>query len=288
MANETEIDYTTETDIEKMMESHQRQALARKVLEKLLLELSVRSNNEHVGAGLGGNASEWWFLVNHEVKLELSSTGLSEFRSNLDQVIFSVAKKPDMGQIRGALTAFFKSHPDRLDTTEEQLVNLSFLRDQPIRSLNAKIYLHAVKSGLELVKWLDIKIALDGEISKVISQEREVLQSAFLKEMDLPSTYFEDIDDDNDPIEAMYTKHPVWGVKDAALSKRYRTMFDQLLSQDDLDKITFIGSCPSFITMPAFRRLVQIERMVRLNLDERPECDFLSRINSSYEESIDD
>jgi len=285
---------TNETSIEEMKENYHRQEVSRKVLEKLLLELSIRSDNNHVGSGLGGNASEWWFLVNHEVKLKFSRTGLSEFKSNSGEIIFSVAKKPDMGQIRGALTAFFKTHPDKLDTTEEQLVNLSFLRDQPIRSTNAKIYLHAVQSCLELVKWLDIKIELDSEISKVISKEQDVFQAAFLKEMDLPATYFEDCDQD-DPFEKMYHKHPVWGVKHAASAKRHSLMFAELLSQDDLDKMTFIGSCPSFITMPTFRRIVQIERLVRLNLDERKECDFLSLINSTLdednfddEESVDD
>jgi hypothetical protein len=290
--NKTEVEYIPGTSVEEMMESHARHDLARKTLEKLLLELSIRANNQHVGSCIGGNASEWWFLVNHKVKLGLSRTELSLFSksSDPDEVIFSVPKKPDMKQIRGALTVFFASHPDRLDTTEEQLVNLSFLRDQPIRSTNAKIYLHAVKAGLELAHWLDVKIELDNEISKVISKEQEVFRASFLKEMDLPTTYFEDCDND-DPFEAMYYKHPVWGVKDAASSKRHSLMFAQLLSQDDLDKMTFIGSCPSFITMPAFRRLVQIERMVRLNLDERPECDFLSRINSIIdegEESVDE
>ena len=283
MSATTEI--ITNTSIEELKEDYYRQDKGRKVLEKLLLELSIRSDNEHVGSGMGGNASEWWFLVNHEIKIKFSPTVTSTFSgsSKPNEIVFSVAKKPDMKDIRRALTFFFKSHPDKLDTTEEQLVNLSFLKDQPIRSVNAKIYLHAVKTGLELVKWLDIKIALDGEISKVTSQEREVFQASFLKEMELPETYFEDCDED-DPFEAMYRKHPVWGVKDAASSKRYKLMFDQLLSQEDLDKMTFIGSCPSFITMPTFRRLVQIERLVRLNLDERKECDFLSRINSTLDE----
>jgi hypothetical protein len=272
------------TSVHQMIEDDKWQSMSLKTLEKLLMQLSVRSNNHLVGSGLGGNASEWWFLVNHKITIKLSTTEFGAFsisKTNPNEIIFWVPVKPDLKQIRGALASFFVNHPNKLDTTEEQLINLSFLRDQPIRDINAKIYLHAVKVGLELIHWLDIKMELDNEMSKVSSKEKNVFRASFLKEMDLPATYFEDCEE-NDPFEVMYYKHPIWGVRDAAVRKRYGLMFDQLLSQDDLDKMTFIGSCPSFITMPIFRRIICIERVVRLSLDKK--CDFLARINKDIDD----
>lgn len=281
MTTKTLTIHKTIDDFKKMVADEKRRDLGLKTLEKLLLELSVRVNNDHVGTGMGGNPSEWWFLINNVLVIRSSSSGEVEWSTTKKgEIAIHIDQKPNMRQVRESLTAFYSNHPQKLSVTDEQLVNPSFLRDQQIRTTNAKIYLRAVETGLELVKWLDIKIELDGEISKVFSKEKNVFRAAFLKEMDFPSTHFDDVEEEPDPLENMYRKHPTWGVKDAAASKRYQTMFDNLLSQEDLDKMIFIGSCPTYITMPAFRRTVQIERMVRLNLDEKAECDFLTRINS--------
>lgn len=259
---------------------------AKDVFSKLLLELGVRQNNDHVGSGMGGNPSHWWFLVNHKVKVVPTQDAAPSWsRVGTEEIVFYVPASATIKQARLALNEFYEKHPHRLDVTEEQIINLGFLRDQTIRHIDAKIYLQAVETALELQKWLDLKIDLDREVNKLFSQERAVFRAAFLNEMKLPPTYFEDIEDDeDDPVEKMYEKHPVWGVKDAASSKRYKTMFDQLLSQEDLDRITFIGSCPPHITLGVFRRLVSIERMVALNLDEIKECDFLRTINRSVDD----
>lgn len=272
--------------VEEAQKNYAATQRANDTLRKLMLELGTRQDNFHVGSGLGGNASQWWFLVNHEVKaVPTDDTAPSFSRVGAEEILFLVPEKAVMSQIRTALTEFYEKHPHRLEVTDQQIIDPAFLRDQQIRHIDAKVYTLAVDSALELQKWLDIKIQLNVEISEVVHKEKDVFRAEFLKEMKLPATYFEDhSDDEDDPIEGMYEKHPVWGVKDAASSARYKTMFDQLLSQDDRDRITFIGSCPSYVTLAAFRRIIGIERLVSLNLDEIKETEFLKAINKSVNE----
>ena len=272
--------------IEEAQKNYAASQRANDTLKKLILELGTRQDNFHVGSGLGGNPSQWWFLVNHEVKaIPTEDQNPSWDRVGTEEILLYVPEKFTMKQIRAALTEFYEKHPHRLDVNDQQVIEPAFLRDQPIRHVDAKIYTLAVESALELQKWLDLKIELNNEIHKVTSKERDVFRAAFLQEMKLPATYFEDhSDDEDDPIEGMYEKHPVWGVKDAAVGARYKAMFDQLLSQEDRDRITFIGSCPSYVTLAAFRRIIGIERMVHLNLDEIKETGFLRTINKAVDE----
>lgn len=75
--------------------------------------------------------------------------------------------------------------------------------------------------------------------------------------------------------------HSVWGPKYKDIQSRHTKMEDQLLSQDDIERLQFIASFPSYITLFAARVCIGIERVVSLNLDER--CDFMSKINSEIE-----
>jgi hypothetical protein len=233
--------------------------------------------------------------VNHAVRPVFTTDEQASWSSVGDnEIVLYVPEKPRMKQIREALDQFYQQHPHKLDVTEEQLINISFLHDQLIRHIDAKVYVHAVEAGLQLQRWLDRKLELDRAIRQVTEDEKKVFKAAFLEEMKLPATYFEDLENkddndvDDDPITSMYRKHPVWGEKDKAVSKRYQAMFDQLLSQDDLDKMVFIGSCPGYIALAVFRRLVQIERIVGLNLDERKECEFLISINRAVDDIVED
>ena len=268
----------------EVMEQHKKLQKAQEFLNKLLLELSVRADNEHVGTGMGGNHAQWWFLVNHSVKMGVTAgIDVSFYRVGSDEILIYVPEDPKMKQARLALNDFYDAHPDKFDLTLEQLTNQSFIKDAKIRTRDAKIYLKAIETGQELVTWLDPKIELNDHINKVFAKEYEFFEKNFLQEMKLPLNYFEDHEERNDPVREMFEEHPVWGAKNKVTEARQKLMADQLLSREDLDKLIFIGSCPQHITLFALRVCLGIERIVRLNIDELPECNFLNKINKAVD-----
>ncbi len=270
-------------------EHYQSQDESTKILSKLMLDLGTYQDKFYLGTRMGGNPSQWWFLVNHPVSAVLTED-VNAFWSAVgsEEIILHVPEKPKMKQIRETLNEFYSQHPHRLEVTEAQLINPSFLRDQPVRHMNSKNYILAIEVGLELQKWLDLKIELNLQITSLFAKEKEVFEQSFLQEKKLPSNYFDKLRKDQRenscPFKEMYHAHPVWGAKLIASDKRYQMMLDQLISQDDLDKIAFINSCPIYITLAVFRRVIQIERIIRLNLDERKEFEFMETISKIFKE----
>lgn len=257
---------------------------AHKWLNKLKLELGVRSDNEHVGSGLGGNASELFFLMSKRVKPIVSPDDKAHFRDTHTQIIFEVPEKPVMKQVRQELTSFISSHPDKNNYTFQQITNTSFLRDQMVDTVDIKFLIKALEIAQELVPWLDSKIEVATALRKMFNTEQTALDHAFLREMGLPEDSLDKEEDDSDLdyspegfIHTAIKNHPIWGKKKEAVNKRYDDAEKTLLSQEDLDKMNTVGCCPQYIALLVFRTQLQIDRIVALNIDERLEV--LAKIN---------
>jgi len=121
-----------------------------------------------------------------------------------------------------------------------------------------------------------------------------VFEAAFLKEVGLPTDYFDqDEPDDFDPtaynermerveMHKICENHPVWGAKISAVSKRRAQFVELLVSPEDIEKVNIISSFPKHITLFVIRSCIGIERMVALELDERMKS--LSAINKAVDE----
>ena len=266
-------------------------AKARTAFNKLKLELGCRSDNEHVGSGMGGNVSEYLFLLTHTVEVVGTKEGNPSFsKVTSNEVSFYSAPKPPMKLVRQALTSFLdKEFPDRTIVTQDQIINLSFMKDIYSTNVESDLFIRALEQTYDLVKWLDLKLDMQKKMQELGSQEREDISFRFLKEMNLPKTYFQDHKDDKqDPMGRMLSKHPVWGVKQKAVNARIGEICKQLLSTEDNEKLQMIGCYPAYITLFVFRSLVNIERIVALNLDENINCKFLSDINREMEDKNKD
>lgn len=256
------------------------------VLNKLKMELSCRESNEHVGSGLGGNPTEYFFLLTHNVKPVGADEGEPSFsRVGSDEILFSTSAKPPMMMVRKAFTKFLdEEYPTRQRVTQAQLLSPSFMRDLGSNKLEIKLFIRALEHTYELVKWLDLKQEMGCKLSILCEQERDALANLFLKEMNLPTTYFEDHKNDkHDPMDRMLRKHPIWGARREAASKRYGEMTQKLVSPEDNENLAIVGAYPSHITLFIFRACIGIERIVSLNLDELDSCKFLSEINKEID-----
>lgn len=268
--------------------------LAERAFTKLKMELAIRSDNPHVGSGLGGNVSELFFLMNHKIKFALSKTDVSSFERNGNEILFSVASKANMKQIRKALTEFYSNHPAKKDIAVEQIINPTYLKETVINpTIDIKLLIQALEIGLDSQKWLDKKLDLRNHLCNLSDEEHHDLKVRFLLEIGLPSNYFETLpkneeadEYEGDPVGYMFKHHPVWGVRDEAVSKRFHEMGNHLLSQEDMDRINFIGACPPHITLLIFRALISLERVVALNLDEKLE--FLSEIDKRLDQDVNE
>jgi hypothetical protein len=264
---------------EKSVERH-NEKVRNSVLEKLKLDLSVRSDNEHIGSGLGGNHSEFFFLISHNVKIVASDDDDSHFVASNKDIILQLGK-PNIKQIRKELTDFIGTHPDKNNFSQSQLNDPAVLKDYAHLTLDTKLLLDATEKTLELASWLEPKVSLDKEINRLFAKEHKHIEHSFLKEMNLKLNYFEDDNKDytNDPVQKMFDAHPVWSVKDKDINKRAAAINNSLLSQSDLENLKLIGTFPSYIVLFIIRSIIGIETLVQLNLDEKEECNYLATIN---------
>jgi len=265
----------------KDYEQEERDMDARDVLAKLKLELACRETNEHVGSSLGGNPTDFWWMLNNSVRAVGVQEGLPRFQKVNSEILFYSPKKPAPRDVRNALTKFLDSeHSNRQVVTQEQLANPTFVKDWAYDKPEVKLFIRALEHTYELAKWLDLKLDMNDKLSVLRQQECDALRSLFLKEMNLPETYFEDHKDDkNNPMSRMLNRHPVWGAKRKAVDARYAEMCQRLLSPEDNEKIEMIGSYPMHIALFVFRTCIGLERIVSLNLDEQNSCKFLTEIN---------
>lgn len=261
--------------------------------QRFVLDTAVRSNNEHAGSGLGGSPSEFWFLMNHKIKVYASAPDKVSFNDSTENATIIANMPVDKGfplsEIRKTFKKFFATHKDRIDITKEQENDLTFLKTLEIKYINAKMYLEALEMTHELALWLDTKIEFQKQIDTVFAKEKVFLQKKFLKELNLPQDYFEKLEDqkdkdtDNlnggDPMNSIFESHPVWGAKYKLLNERHENCSKQLLSSEDNGKIKALNGYPLYIALQAVRSTVGIDRIVSLNLDENENWDILDRVN---------
>lgn len=271
-----------------------RQENARNHFARLLLDTGVRSDNEHAGTGLGGNPSEFWFLVNHKFKVYMSDSDNVSFR-DAPEANTTIAEMPydknfPLKKIRNTFQEFFATHKDRIEITKAQENDLAFLKTLEIKTIEAKMYLEALELTHELAHWADIKIEFQKQTSALFAKETAFLQKKFLKELNLPLDYFEKLDDKEkdyedlnrgDPMRSIFEAHPVWGAKYKLSKERHTAIANQLLSSEDNGKLKALNGFPPYIVLQAVRSTIGIERLVALNLDENENWDILNRVNKS-------
>lgn len=271
--------------------------IAQRNFNRFRIELGVRSNNEHAGSGLGGNPTEFLFVVNHTFKVYVDNTIRFADTASGEVIAYIPGHKTvKISDIRKEFSAFVKNHPDKIEVTNEQLTNLSFIKDLKVNHANMLSFIKGVEKAHELAHWLDIKKSFQSEISALFKKEVEFLETQFLKEIGLSESYFKDqrekeeqnrkdrLIDYNDqnrgdsPYNHMFIEHPIWGAKAKAAREREANMISNLLSKEDRDRMDFLGSLPSFVVLQVVRSIIHIDRIVALNLDEI--WDVLGKINS--------
>jgi hypothetical protein len=259
-------------------ETHEFRKLAIETLERLKIELGVRENNEHVGSGLGGEPSAFYFMLTHKVKAIPTKEKKASFsRIGANEIVLHVPHEPNLKQIRQELKTLIDNDPDKLLLNKDQLIDEQFLNSIENKTLDTRLLSNAVAEAKILVQWLDPKIELSNQINNLFDKETAAVEASFLKEMNLPANYFDKQEVGTyDPMQFILDEHPVWGSKKKAIKQRHAAIDEALLSQDDLDHLTVLESYPSYITMFVFRAVVGLERAVALNLDER--VDFLRKV----------
>jgi hypothetical protein len=285
-----ELDAQIEAEMKKMYPpSHE-------FLFKLKTELAVRHDNEHVGTGMGGNPSQLYYFMTHDVMTKHSPDENVHVSQEGNTAVFALPAKAKQVEIRKAFNKFWETCSDKNSITQEQLQNPSFLRDQNTSAIEVHLLIQGLETAYELISWLDREAEFDSQVSSFFAKEREATEEGFLKDMKLPLDYFKKIEaareqarKENrsyhvkDPMRRVLSKHPVWGKRSDAISKRRSQITDLLLSQEDTDKLNTIGALPSHLVMFVIRSVVHIERLVKHNLDEK--ISFLNDINKEVENS---
>jgi hypothetical protein len=266
-------------------------------VQQFKLELAMRPNHDYVGSKMGGDPSQFFYFLTHDVAVEKSPDSSIRVYQRDNKVVFVLPtnKNFKLKDIRLAFNKFWETCPDKNEYTEEQLTNTSFVNELRLTNPDAEIHLlfHGLNIAYDLVKWLDQEAVLMKQIKDYFKKEFDYIRAGFLTEMQLPVDYFVKLEElrksgkhlKPDPMSKVLANHPIWGKKWEDVEKREKLMLDATLSQDDLDKLNKIGSLPSYLNIFIARTVITLDRMIKHNIDERVE--FLGRINEEVNSLIE-
>lgn len=251
------------------------------LLFKLKAELAMHHNNDYLGTEMGGSSSQLYYFMTHDVKKKRSPDLDVHVSQENNTLVLSLPPKVKLLAIRKAFNKFWETCPDKNEITQEQLSNLSFLRDLNSDSIEIHLLILGLEIARDLVSWLDREAEFSNQVSQFFFKEYKDTEKGFLSDMNLPADYFEKVNakreqnrkkspvyqEDKDPMREVLEKHPVWGKRWSAITDRQNLITDNLFSQEDLDKLNKIGSLPTHITLFVIRNVVTIDRMIKHNLD---------------------
>lgn len=264
------------------------------ILFKLKVELAMRRDNNYMGTKMGGNPSQFYYFMTHDaIKKRSPNVNVSQEGNT---VVFSLPPKAKLIDIRKAFDKFWETCPDKNEITQEQLSNPSFLKDLNSTSIEIKLLIMGLEVASDLIVWLDRESDFREQVNQFFSKEDRATEEGFLAEMKLPLDYFKQVDakreqnrregksyrDDKDPMRGVLEKHPVWGKRWNDIAERQKIIIDKLFSNEDLDKLNKIGSLPLHIVLFVVRSVINLDRAVKHNLDEK--IKFFEEINTKIKE----
>jgi len=264
-------------------------------ISTLKLDLSLRENNEHAGSGLGGNPSQFLYLMTRNIKSLHSKDGNVHVHLDNGDLVFTVPQDVKLLPLREALNRFWETCPNKEIATFKQLKDVSFLKDLCSDRMDIWMLIQALDVANELVVWLDRAKQFMTSTSDFFHVEKLDLERQFLLDMGLPADYLTKVRDlekerssartvgnEPDHISIMMRDHPVWGSKLKNLKARKDAVLAQILSEQDIQKLNMIGSFPDYISTFVLRSVIELDRIVVHNLDEKAKwIDDVNKILSS-------
>lgn len=273
-------------------------------LLRLKIDLAVRNDNNHVGSKLGGNPSQLFWLLTHNVIIRSGSK--FHFDMGKDHppqvVLYCPNEKVPFLEMRRALNEYYENQADKKEVTIEQLTNLSFLKDIQNPTTEIKLLMRSLEITGSVKTWLIMKRKVNSILSASFARETDALKKELQEELGLPENYFfrkehrdydramkdaleddsiktihssldEDRasmhDKDHRILNTMLAEHPIYAPKFNAIKKRQEQMEQALLSQEELNKLVLLGAMPEHIFTLAVRSSIGIDVIVALDLDEK-------------------
>jgi|SRR6185436_11949350 len=256
----------------------------------LKIDLSLRKDNLYVGSGLGGDPSQFFFLLTKKIKTKWSNDSnihvyLDE--KNSDELIFELPKSSDESintdllSPRKALNSFWDNYTTKIEVTFKQLIDSSFLKNQNSDSIDLYFLIKAVEIAKDIVFCLNHAEKFMSDISNFFVVEYKDIEKQYLIEVGLPLNYFEKFDAlelqenkigysyEPNYVRSALQKHPIWGTKLKNIGKRESSILDQLLSEQVMQKFDLIGSFPPYVVGYVIRYVISLERIVKFDLDKK-------------------
>jgi hypothetical protein len=259
------------------------------IIDRLMLELSVRSDNGHIGSGLGGNPSEFFFLVNRSVSIHHAGEKIL-FKEKNGALLILCPKDIKMRLLREEISKFYNQHSDKRDITFAQLADISFLKDIANSTIGVKLLIQALELSSQLKNILTDKekiltviteyfenesTKLKEEFSKIIKYNEPPFpeynheEMSFTEDGYLEEIYFRDSHAvERQMFERVMSNHPTFGGRLRSLSFRKTSIMQALHSPEDRVLIETICNMPDHIATFAMRQALGIEFIVKFDLDE--------------------
>lgn len=262
----------------------------RNLLFDLKMDLGVRPNNIDVGSGLGGNASEFYFLLSKDVYLNLIEGNEISFEENKDnKLIIHCNKNEKLLNLRKKLTSFYNTHSDKMDIDFERLshmmLNISQIENNLSKDINLLCDCFKIMETLSFS--LKRKLKLNELLVHFFKNEIELIEIAFAKSANTERIPYPTSNSNNVAYWKKYKKfhslmkldpHTFNNLKD--LEKRHIDILELTYSQNDLELIETINNFSDYIKIVPFRLYIGIDILISLRLDEKMLLNNLKREKS--------
>lgn len=270
-----------------------------KVLDRLMVDLSVRTTNSQFDSGLGGNPSEFFFLLTHNVTIVHPNKDNICFKEQDGIILIFCPKDVTMSRLRHEFSSFYDQHADKREVNFDQLSDVSFLRDIRNPSLNLCLLMKCITLTNRFASSLKNKEDINKAIDIFFRDERTSLEKdleIYLSWIEPPYVYNEgrtmefenmmrrgvteeqmmeyDIFKDSNKLEkdlfhSILNSLPAFKERNDDLKKRKETVLAATYSAEDDKLINKIISFPRSIMMLCIRKLIGIETIVKFNLDTK-------------------
>ncbi len=243
---------------------------------KLLEELPMRPSNPHTTSGKRGDIKLFMYLLMHDAQLQKikqqSNTPILVPYFHMYNGQLLLARDYDthdisVGDLRDILDDFIKNSDNAtpLDITEEQSIDLNYMKEYKNRSLNLNLYYKCLEHAYKLRDALNSQSNIRKLIDERFNIETQSLVYDFLIKEGI-GVGTSNSDEDSRVLD-MISLHPHYSTQLDDIRKRNTSVLDALMGYEEKKLMNFLGSAPRFLVTLPLRLVIQIDMLVRYELD---------------------
>jgi hypothetical protein len=239
----------------------------------LLADLSVRSNNYHVGSWLGGNYTQLHHLLSRNVFFRVHPTLDKDLviADDGSRLVFTfkcdfLEKKLDLRILRRALNDY--CIPLNLpEVSFDQITDPKWWDAQNLNYKSVRLLVSYLKKFSGFWASFSPKVNLVDAFTNILWEEEKEIRAKYREEIGCPDINEEAYKGEDYPnLNGLIKSHPVYGTHLSRINKRQTKFINSLPSEKEKLFLQFSRALPAYVALLTLRKIT-IDIMVKMNLD---------------------